>query len=303
MLQSHQAIDNNLTFTNQNITPTWNNIALEKPLSEIIKTVQRAKSITQWRLLNRNRQWLDHRKTRNIDWAKTYDNLHPSKMTNHTTSEMDHSIRSFKLRLWNNELPTKNKLHNRCKTMYQNNKCHICNQEETNTHPFFCSKQAVITTSTIKDIMNQEISARSQQTENKEINKCLLKHVNISDQTILIEITKGIIYKKLTTTVKEFVNTDEVKKCIQNIYQAVTEYCIQIWKNRCESFIRWEKTIGICNKKKKQLKYDKQIITTDTVKDCYPYIVNKYIEDHIRYAHDIYKALSIDYSVGRALVN
>src|SRR5947199_2264312 len=100
--------------------------------------------------------------------------------------------------------------------------------------------------------MNREISTRSQQTENKEINKHLLKHVNISDQTILIEITKGIVHKKLTTTVKEFVNTDEVNKCIQNIYQAVTKYCIQIWKNRCESFIKWEKTIGICNKKKKQ---------------------------------------------------
>ena len=31
--------------------------------------------------------------------------------------------------------------------------------------------------------------------------------------------------------------------------------------------------------KEKQLKYDKQITTTDTVKDCYPYIVNKYIEN------------------------
>jgi ribonuclease HI len=303
-LQIHQIVDNNITFIDKKIIPTWNNIALEKPLPEIIKTIQRAKSITQWRLLNRTRQWLDHRKTQSIDWAKTFNNLHPSKITNHITSEADHTIRSFKLRLWNNKLPTKNKLHNRCKTIYQDNKCHICNQEETNTHPFFCSIQAAKTASAIKDIMNREISTKLIHPENrKTINKHLLKYVNISDQNTLTEITKGIVHKKLTTTVKEFVSTDEVNKCIQNIYQAITEYCIQVWHNRCESFIKWEKTVGICNKVKKQIRYDKQTVTSDIVKDCYPYIINKYIENHIRYAHDIYKALSVDYSVGKALVN
>ena len=37
LLQIHQLIDNNLASNNQKITPTWNNIAIEKPLTEIIK--------------------------------------------------------------------------------------------------------------------------------------------------------------------------------------------------------------------------------------------------------------------------
>ena len=163
-----------------------------------------------------------------IDWTRTYKNLHPSKITQHVTSESDHNIRSFKLRLWNNELPTKDKLHNRCKTIYQDNICHKCNQIETNIHPFFCGNQALTTENTIKEILNREISARSNKPTNNEINKHLLKYTNISNQDILTEIIKGIVHKKLITTIKEFINTNEINNCVQNIYQTITEYCLQI---------------------------------------------------------------------------
>src|SRR5438876_492984 len=56
-------------------------------------------------------------------------------------------------------------------------------------------------------------------------------------------------------------------------------------------------------KKKKYTKYDKHIKTSDPVKDCYLQIVNKFIENHIKYTYNLHRAFAIDYSVGRVLVD
>ena len=117
-----------------------------------------------------------------------------------------------------------------------------------------------------------------------------------------MEIIKGVVYKRLVSIVKEFVDSTQINTCIQNIYQKITEYCLQIWKNRCDAFILWEKTKNISNKKKKHIKYDKHVKIPDPVKDCYPQIVNKFMENHIKYTHELHRAFAINYSVSRVLM-
>lgn len=200
-------------------------------------------------------------------------------------------------------MPTKDKLHNRCKKLYKDNKCYKCGQKETNTHPFVCKDQAKQTSKTIKSIIYREIKNKKAPEAEKNIEPTITKHLKIINPKIIEEITKGIIHRKLITVVKEFVNTTEINQCISNIYKAITKYTIRIWQNRCEDFQRWEKSQGISNKTKKKAKYNNGKKQTDEIKDRYPEIINKFMENHIKRSHNIYQALAVDINIGRTLVN
>jgi hypothetical protein len=156
-------------------------------------------------------------------------------------------------------------------------------QSTRNKHtPFLCGNQKTQTINTIQKILYQEISTRSNTSENETINKHILQYINIHNINSITEIIKGVVYKRLVSIVKEFVDTNKINICIQNIYQTITEYCLQIWKNRCDTFILWEKIRNISNKRKKHTKYNKHVKTPDPVKDCYPKIVNKFMENYIK---------------------
>src|SRR5438876_11972117 len=81
-------------------------------------------------------------------------------MTNSHTNETDHNIRSFKIKIWNDELPTKVKLHNRSPDLYKDNKCIKCGQAETTLHPFICTDQMKKTRNFIIQILEQNIFAK-----------------------------------------------------------------------------------------------------------------------------------------------
>ena len=114
---------------------------IDPSIYQFCQTIIKAKRLAQWHLLNRSRYWLDKNTITAIDWKNTFKHLHPSPIGKDNTSQNNHTLRKFAISLWNEELPTKQKLYTRSAQLYKDNKCHQCQEIETNIHTFICDNQ------------------------------------------------------------------------------------------------------------------------------------------------------------------
>ncbi|CAG8617052.1 11122_t:CDS:2, partial [Diversispora eburnea] len=73
------------------------------------------------------------------NWKWSQELWQQSKITDNKTSTRDNSLRSFSIKLLNEELPTMKVLHTRKPEIYKDKKCPFCNiYDETNAHVFMC---------------------------------------------------------------------------------------------------------------------------------------------------------------------
>jgi ribonuclease HI len=134
---------------------------LNTTITETIKTMIHTKYILNWRMLDRNITTTNNHTKDHIAWEDSINNRHPSKITTGSTDHTDHYTRSFRFKLWNLELPTKDKLHSRSSKIYKDDQCIQCQQTETNTHVMTCDQQKEKISDKLKQIINEEISSRT----------------------------------------------------------------------------------------------------------------------------------------------
>ena len=161
-------------------TTHWNNQIIETPIKQILKHLFFAKHTILWRLLNRNKNTINNFHSKTFNWQQSLIHLQPSNLNKPPTNILDHNYRSFQNKLWNLELLTKSKLHNRNPQIYQNNICTKCNKtSETSTHPFTCLQQSKITKNKIRQILNEEISSQITHKIQSTLNQKLLETINL----------------------------------------------------------------------------------------------------------------------------
>jgi ribonuclease HI len=290
-------------------TPCWNNIALEIPIKTCIKRSLLAQQIIRWRLLNRNRITISNFATNQIAWTQSIYNIQPTKITSYITNSEDHNFRNFRNKLWNLELPTKTKLHNRHPAIYKDDICITCkSSQETPTHPFVCGNKHKDTINKIIQVLNEEISTRANRPCKTQLNKEIKKHIQLWSKEMTNLIIRGGITQKLLEITKQFIPPDLIKECVYNCSQRIGKFLQQTWKDRCDQFIKWEKKEKITKKDKRS--WSKRVQSPnsneiDEIKLTYPEITNKYMNEFINSSMHIDKifTISLNLGIGSALAN
>jgi hypothetical protein len=278
------------------ILPRWDKTPLEKPLNQAIKTSYHLVQSTKWALLNRNRKWIDHSLAKKIAWIPTFKTLHPTKITSPLTNLEDHNERIFNLKIWNDELPTKAKLHKRSPNIYTDNKCIECGEEENSIHPFICRKNNTNWTEIITNTLAKEISSRINKKQKTNLKQQIEKECLLNFEHITKLIVRGVIFHNMINFINKLTNNKEkTNQIIANTYKTIKQNCKQIWNEKCDKFIEWEKIKKITRKVKRSKQYKNNPTNSKDleIKDQYPKIVNAAMETYIKGKNTLEQILSL----------
>lgn len=104
----------------------YNNTVMDKRIKIIFTAFHDIKTtnnlFTQYRITSS----LNKNIVRNTDWHKTKWSLTYNSITNMNTSTEEQTIRSFKLKLFMDELPTKSNLQYKYSNIIKNSLCSCC---------------------------------------------------------------------------------------------------------------------------------------------------------------------------------
>jgi ribonuclease HI len=278
----------------------WNDIQLEVPIQEMAKRICEAKHVLEWRSLNRNMSSINNDTLRSTNWALSVKSLHPSKMTNSNTNEEDHRDRSFRIRLWNNELPTKSKLHDRSFKTYQDNICVRCKKEkETNTHVFNCTENKVNLKRITAQALNEVISAECDHKIGKKLGQEINNHIEEITNEEWGSIIRGCIPKIWKKLINKFSNEGKADSMIIKCKDMITEKMKETWSQRNKIFCEWEVQQDIKAKDKRKWSSDNRKKVSKN-KENIIYGINKYINQKCTEIVNMNTLYSLEFFKGMA---
>ena len=149
----------------------------------------------------------------------------------------------------------------------------------------------------------QNISAKMTQKLHTSISQQLYNKIGLQYNIPILQIIRGVVHKNLIKVINQLIDKNETTQCIQNCYTNITKYCKEIWKQRCNNFISWEKTQGITMRTKKKHKYTSKKKENDPIKELYIQITNSFMHNIIHYTQDLFDIFTVEFSVGRALAD
>ncbi|RHZ85347.1 hypothetical protein Glove_66g61 [Diversispora epigaea] len=218
---------------NRNFIPMWKSSLLEIPIKQAIKEIYKVKTMIDWKFQER-------------------------------------------FKYFTNKLPSITKRHLHRPDLYENAECILCDKaEEDNLHIFTCKRGG--DEDPIKDlIIKFKIILREKILKNKPQTKELLIQNGLNTVTCLnyygeadyestkhspyftfFEIIKGYIPDILTNKITEICKDKRMAvRIIMETFDDFQTILKNIWKDRCEKVIEWEKENGITirAKKKKNIK-------------------------------------------------
>ncbi|CAG8657526.1 8551_t:CDS:2, partial [Diversispora eburnea] len=165
--------------------------------------------------------------------------------TQHHTK--DSALRSFSLKLLNEELPTMTTLYTRKPDIYTKPECPFCGKyKETNTHVFLCSekgKQLKISfRATVKKIYTKEKGNKDLKGLMEKITRGHFMKINHNRQVFgtqphdrfeFNDLIRGLIPKSLYKIIRSTLNSaDMAKQMVMNIFKTWKEILYNNWKKR-----------------------------------------------------------------------
>ncbi|RHZ69010.1 hypothetical protein Glove_291g19 [Diversispora epigaea] len=108
------------SLTSVNAVSCWNTETIEEPLRHFTKKLSKAKHSIKWRLLNRNISTISAFKSKQIQWELSWRTTMLSYIDRNVTDNKETRQRAFNVKLFNNELPTLEKLKDRFPKIYEN---------------------------------------------------------------------------------------------------------------------------------------------------------------------------------------
>ncbi|RHZ56611.1 hypothetical protein Glove_399g10 [Diversispora epigaea] len=131
-----------LTFVNA--VSCWNTETIEESLRHFTKKLGTAKHSIKWRLLNQNISTISAFKSKQIQWKSSWRTTMLSYIDRNVTDNKETRQRAFNVKLFNNELPTLEKLKDRFPKIYENDSCIRCNLEKKDqVHVLTCPKNLI----------------------------------------------------------------------------------------------------------------------------------------------------------------
>lgn len=120
-----QINSNNLNSIKYHITQKSKIIDL--PLSTFYKKYITINHLIQWKIQYRNITIINVTITKSTDWQITKEILMHTKLTDPFISANNKTLRTFKIKLFTDKLPTKQKMHEKCQEFYVTDTCIKCN--------------------------------------------------------------------------------------------------------------------------------------------------------------------------------
>ena len=261
---------------NRNFIPMWKSSLLEIPIKQAIKEIHKVKTMIDWKFQERFKYFTNSEKNKKVDWNLTFKTKHPSKLTSDITDNTDMYNRSFAMKLFCEELPSMTKRYLHRPDLYENAECILCDKaEEDNLHVFTCKRGG--NEDPIRDlIIKFKIILQEKILKNKPLTEELIIKNGLNTITCLnyygevdyestkhspyftfFEIIKGYIPDILTSKLTEICKDKRMAvRIIMETFDDFQTVLKNIWKDRCEKVIEWEKDNGITmrGKKKKNIK-------------------------------------------------
>src|SRR5437868_8357812 len=218
LAQNHQTLllleFKHANLYNPNFYIVWENTTIEQSARKLIKTICNAHILAMWSSQNRNQQWAHLYDE--IDWNSTWlyinnNNKRSSKFTNFKLSK----LKTFRIKLLHNELPTPSHLHKYYTNTISNNKCFKCNQTDLELHwitnHYTNILQEIILQSVIETLNNTNLEITQSQfliLKNLIIHHPSLQLSTNSFNTInLYTSLKGLLLHSLTQTIQLYTNS------------------------------------------------------------------------------------------------
>jgi len=228
----------------------WEQHYVELPTRYFIKQICKAYILAMWASQKCNSEWSYF--NQDIDWRSTwlYFN-HNQKPSYNITNFRLNQLKSFKIKILLNELPTYQLFQTIYPNQYPDTNCFHCNLANSHSHWRTCANtlllNQIIQTSTNQIIFNKLPDLDTHQKNNlihKIIHHPALNPLYILSNTLYPNLTlKGLIPKSLITTVQNFdISYKTASEVIIDILLNINEQSYeQLWKTYCILFSNWKK--------------------------------------------------------------
>ncbi|RHZ87251.1 hypothetical protein Glove_38g30 [Diversispora epigaea] len=182
-------------------------------------------------------EWNNKHIQRETNWQLSFQIIHGSKITNLITSQEDHNKRKLSIKLLNDELPTKKRLHERKPLIYTDNICVSCNKsQEDSLHVFTYNRFANTLRNGFMDYIINKVTKIKGNTKKQLITNVLkisnfakidvlrqIRVYNFQDKFSFIDIIRGFIPKQLQKNLTRIISKTEAKKTIIDTFMELCD--------------------------------------------------------------------------------
>ena len=228
----------------------WKNYSIDSPARYFIKKICKAKTIAMWSSQKRNQEWSHF--SHHIDWNSTwlYFNNNQKSSSNFTNLKLNH-LKSFKVKILLNNLPTHFYFHSILPNLFLSSNCFQCNLPDSSSHWYTCSSHNSLT-QIINSCISETISKFNLNLSTLELS--YLKHTISSHPSFsphpsplypysLHSTLKGLIPIPLIQSVQTFDLSYSLASqlIIQTLLKISNQLYDQIWKTYCINFSTWKR--------------------------------------------------------------
>ena len=162
------------------------------------------------------------------------------------------------IKVFTNQLPVLENLHKRNPTLYPSPNCVLCNNEsrEDASHMVACDglksnwKKAEDLALELTWNMLKETDTKS--CDQNDLRDILYPRERAKRYSVRLEFLKGLVCKSTLEELLLVIKSSAVCKSILQFFLQVfwNSFYEEVWKERCDSIIVWEKSVGITRKDK-----------------------------------------------------
>ncbi len=246
----------NLTYTKLpglNLVLAYDHLIVEASSRRSIKQLADAQHFHQYLQLQRNVDVLTLTELQHINWKATSFMLNYSVTDNEraSTSFSQHRMRTFKYKIFSNELPTLSRLKQRRPDLYTNDTCLFCQRHsESQEHLWTCSGQQ----DHWQDILNLAAThfmntLKNQAARRIPMLEAVLHLIHESRTFISKGLVPSYLYQFVQQITRSIARTDAI---IAEVYNyTYKQMFTQMWKLRCVKINDYERMMGIFNSDKR----------------------------------------------------
>jgi ribonuclease HI len=253
LAQNHQTLPylefKHSNLYNPNFYLTWEKFPIEQSTRKIVKTICKAHTIAIWSSQNRNQTWAHLSNL--IDWNSTWLYLNNNKQhTNTYTNFRISKLKTFRIKLLHNELPTPTHLNKYYPNIITHKNCFKCNQTDSEFHWITCPNtyllQEIITQSITEVLYSTNLELTSSQLQN--LQNLIINHHSLqtylipTDSTNLYTTLKGLIPHSLIQTIRPYTNSLHITSqiTIKLFLKLNSKLYDQLWLPYCIQYANWK---------------------------------------------------------------
>jgi ribonuclease HI len=228
----------------------WNKSFIESPTRQFIKSIRKAQNIALWSSQHRAQEWSHF--SHLIDWKASwlYFNNNQKVLHNFTNPKLNH-LKSFKIKMLLNILPTHAYLHSIYPSIFISPNCFSCNHPDTPSHWYSCPDNTLLT-QTINTSIHDIISNNNLNLPPYQLNNLIhtiISHPSFNPSPSQLypysrySTLKGLIPVTLIQSLDPFeISYSQASQIIIKILLKISDQLYNnIWIPYCSNFSHWKR--------------------------------------------------------------